>query len=252
MDDTVFGEAAEHSVGFGVGVWRGVGFGGIGVGFDGGRGWLAGGVGALHAAVHGFVGEAVGFFVLVAEGVGDLEGFESGDAVPGLLPEGFEVGGVDLVLALDLLDHELGVGDDAEAGVVVVEGVLEAAEEAGVFGVIIGAHAEELAQFGEDHALVVLDEGPVAGWAGVSAGAAVAVGVDPDSFLGGLFGAGGRFGDGRVGEEAGGGGGTGSHGVSVPKDKDQGVASESRVYDQSVTGVAAYLSEMEVSIEMYF
>ena len=45
----------------------------------------------------------------MAESVRDLEGFEFGDAVLCFLPEGFEVGGVDFVLALDLFDHELGV-----------------------------------------------------------------------------------------------------------------------------------------------
>ena len=71
------------------------------------------GWGAFHSSIHGFVGKAVGVFVLVSKGVGDLEGLELGDAVSRLLPEGFQVGGVDLVLALDLLDHQLGVGDDA-------------------------------------------------------------------------------------------------------------------------------------------
>ena len=185
VDYAVFGEAAEHGVGLGVGVGWGFGFGGVGAWLSAGdwqarAGWGTRSCGAaFHAAVHGFVGEAVGVLVFVAEGVGDLEGFEFGDAVSGLLPEGSQVGGVDFVLALDLLDHELGVRDDAEAGVVVVEGVLEAAEEAGVFGVVVGADAEELAEFGEDVALVVLDEGAVAGGAGVAAGAAVAVGVDP-------------------------------------------------------------------------
>ncbi len=148
----------------------------------------------------------------MAEGVGDLEGFEAGDAVSGFLPEEFEVGGVDFVLALDLLDHELGVGDDAEAVVVVVEGVLEAGEEAGVFGVVVGADAEEVGEFGEDDAVVVGDLGSVAGGAGVAAGSAVAVGVDPDGF-GGCFG----FGGGGFGEEAGDGGGAAGHGVSVPR-----------------------------------
>lgn len=60
----------------------------------------------LHAAVHGLVGEGIGGFVLVTERVGDLEAFEFGDAAAGFLPKGFEVGGVDFVLALDLLDHE--------------------------------------------------------------------------------------------------------------------------------------------------
>jgi hypothetical protein len=213
VDDTVFGEAAEHGVGLRVGVGWSCGFRGVGSGFERRWGGLTGGVGAFHSTIHGFVGEAVGVLVFVAEGVGDLEGFEFGDAVSGLLPEGLEIGGVDLVLALNLFDHQLGVGDDAEAGVVVVEGVLEAAEEAGVFGVVIGAHAEEFAEFGDDHTLIILDEGPVAGWAGVAAGPAVAVGVDPGVSLGRFLGSGGRW----VGEEAGGGGGTGSHGVSVPR-----------------------------------
>jgi hypothetical protein len=94
--------------------------------------------------------------------------------------------------------------------VVVVEGVLEAGEEAGVFGEIIGAHAEEFAEFGEDIAMVVVDDGSVTGGTGVAAGSTVAVGVDPvmglgirmGSFLAGLDGVGGRHGRG-FGEEAG-------------------------------------------------
>ena len=44
VDYAVFGEAAEHGVGFGVGVGRGVGFGGVRRGFDDWRGFgLAGG-----------------------------------------------------------------------------------------------------------------------------------------------------------------------------------------------------------------
>ena len=136
-----------------------------------------------------------------------------GDAVFGLQPERSQVGGVDFVFALDLLDHELGVGDDAEARVVVVESVLEAGEEAGVFGEVVGAHAQEFAEFGEDLALFVLDDGSVACGAGVAAGSAVAVGVDPAG-LSGLFGVGSRRGRG-FGEEAGGGGGAASHRKSL-------------------------------------
>jgi hypothetical protein len=204
VDDAVFGEAAEHGVGFGVGVGWGLGFGGVGGGREGRpSGGLGSGVAALatpHSAVHGFVGQAVGVFVFVAEGVGDFEGFEFGYAAFGFFVEGFEVGAFDLVFALDLLDHELGVGDDAEAGVAVVEGVLEAGEEAGVFGEVVGAHAQEFAEFGQDSAMVVLDDGSVAGGTRVAAGSAVAVGVDPAGF----FGVGSRRGRG-FGEEGGGG-----------------------------------------------
>ncbi len=174
--------------------------------------------GALHAAVHGFVGQAVGVFVLVAQSVADLEAFEFGDAVSRFLPEGSEVGGVDLVLALDLLDHQLGVADDAEAGVVVVEGVLEAGEEAGVLGVVVGADAEELAELGEDVAVGVLNEGSEAGGAGVAAGSSVAVGADPVfGIFGGIFDL-GSGGCGGFGEEAGR-GRTVGHWVSLSEDE---------------------------------
>ena len=102
------------------------------------------------APVHGFVGEAVGVLVLVAQGVGDLEAVELRDAAAGFFPERPQVGGVDLVLALNLLDHQLGIGDDAEAGVAVVERPLQAAEQAGVLGEVVGSVAEKLAEFGED------------------------------------------------------------------------------------------------------
>ena len=94
---------------------------------------------------------------------------------------------------------------------VVFERVLEAAEEAGVLGVVVGAHAEELGEFGEDGAFVVLDEGSVAGGAGVAAGSSVAVGVDPV----GLF-CGGRIWGWGFGEEARGFGRAGRHWVSLP------------------------------------
>ncbi len=111
--------------------------------------------------------------------MGDLEGVELGDERTGLLPEREQVRGFDLVDALDLLDHELGVGDDAEVFVAVVEGVLEDAEEAGVFGEVVGAVAEEDGELGEGVSGVVGEDGTVAGGAGVAARTAVAVGGDP-------------------------------------------------------------------------
>ena len=84
----------------------------------------------------------------------------------------------------------------------VVEGVLEGGEEAGVLGVVVGADAEELGEFGDDVAVGVGDLHAVACGAGVAAGAAVTVGGD-------------GFGDGgRCGEEA---GRAGGHGVSLTR-----------------------------------
>ncbi len=144
---------------------------------------------AAHAAVHGVVGELVGEFVAASEGVLDFEALQLIGATAGFFPEGAQVGAVDFVFALHLLDHEFGVGDYAEAGVFVFEAPGEDAEEGGVFGVVVGAFAEIFAEAGEDAALLVFDDGSVAGGAGVAAGASVAVG-DDEVFGGGWVGAG--------------------------------------------------------------
>jgi len=131
-----------------------------------------------HAAVHGFVGEAIGFLVFVAEDVLDREGVELGDAALGFVVERAEVGTFDLVLALDLFDHQLGVGDDTEAGVVVFEREIEGGEEAGVFGEVVGADAEVFVEFGDFFSVFVLDVDAESGVAGVAARASVAEGGD--------------------------------------------------------------------------
>ena len=137
-----------------------------------------------HAAVHGVVGELVGMLVAAAEGVADLEAIDAAGELSGFFKERAEDGAGYLVLALHLLDHQLGVGDDAEALDVVFDGPLEHAKKAGVLGVVVGADAEELAQFGYDAAFGVLDDGAVAGGAGIASGAAVAVGGE--EFAGGF------------------------------------------------------------------
>ena len=156
----------------------------------------------------------------MAQSVADLEAFEFGDAVSRFLPEGSEVGGVDFVLALDLLDHQLGVRDDAKARMMVVECVLEGGQEAGVFGVVVGADAKELAELGDDVAVGVLNEGSEAGGAGVAAGSSVAMGADPVfRIFGGILDL-GSGGCGGFGEEAGR-GRTVGHWVSLSEDRGQ-------------------------------
>jgi hypothetical protein len=90
----------------------------------------------------------------------------------------------------------------------VVEGVLENCEEAGVLGVVVGADAEEFAEFGEGFAARAGEDSSVAGGAGVATGSTVAVSGDPARVFGG------GWCDGGVGEEAGSGGAVG-HGVSL-------------------------------------
>ena len=61
----------------------------------------------------------------------------------------------------------------------------EDGEEAGVLSVVVGAVAEKFGEFSEGVALVIGDDGAEAGGAGVAAGAAIAVGVDPVGLGGG-------------------------------------------------------------------
>ena len=93
--------------------------------------WCGGGNGgaAAHASVHGVVGELIGFFVAASEGVLDLKFLELVGATAGFFPEWAEVGAVDFVFALHLLDHEFRVGHDAQAGVLVFEAPGEDAEQ---------------------------------------------------------------------------------------------------------------------------
>jgi len=108
--------------------------------------------------------------------VGDLELFQFIGAFAGFFPEWAQVGAVDFVFALHLLDHQFGIGDYAEAGVVVFDTPGEDAEEGGVFGVVVGAFAEVLAEAGEDAAVLIFNDCAVTGGAGIAARASVAVG----------------------------------------------------------------------------
>lgn len=113
--------------------------------------------------------------------MGDLETFQLRDAAARLLPKWAQIGRIYLVLALDLLDYELGVGDDAQAAMTVIECPLEAAEQAGVLGVVVGADAEKLGQLGQHEASLILQERAVACGSRIAAGSAITVGDDPAS-----------------------------------------------------------------------
>jgi hypothetical protein len=146
----------------------------------GGLGLVSGAL-ALRSAVHGLVCELVSRLVFVAQGMGYFEPFKLCDAAACLLPQRAQIRRIDFVLTLDLFDHELGVRDDAEASMAVIERPLEAAEQAGILGVVVGADAEKLGQLRQDQSGLILQKCAVAGGSGIAAGSAVAMGDDPAS-----------------------------------------------------------------------
>ncbi len=129
-----------------------------------------------HAAVHGLIGKLVGKLVSSTQGVLNLEVIQLADATLRFFPEGAQIGAVDLVSALHLTDHQLGVGDDAKAAVAVFQGPGKDGKQGGVFGEVVGAFAEVFAEAREDASVGILEDRSEACGAGIAAGTAVAVG----------------------------------------------------------------------------
>ena len=125
--------------------------------------------GPPHAAVHGQVGEAVGALVLFAQHMLDLKAFEAGNAPLGLFIKGTQFRAVHLVLSLDLLHHQLRVGDYFQARMSLGKGEIEGGQQAGVFGVVVGVLTEIFAQLPHHFAACALDEDSKAGGAGIAA-----------------------------------------------------------------------------------
>src|SRR5690606_696940 len=89
---------------------------------------------------------------------------------------GLELGRLHAVLAGDLLYHQLRVAEDADLGGLELGGQLQGADEAVVFGDVVGGVAEEVAGFVDDEGGVVrFDDDADAGGPGVAARAAVDV-----------------------------------------------------------------------------
>ena len=113
-----------------------------------------------------------------------LEAVEAGGTAAGFFPERAKRRAGDFVSAAHLADHEFRVGDYAEAADAVFGGPGENGEETLVFGVVIGLAAEILAETGDDAALRILDDRAVGCGAGITAGAAIAVGGEGARFSG--------------------------------------------------------------------
>ena len=125
--------------------------------------------GSVGAFVHGEIRQAVGVLVLTSEYVIDAEGLQFCDMAFGLVVERAQVGAFDAVLALHLLDHELGVSDDAQLGVAPGEGEFEGGQQAGVFSEVVGLNAEEFVQLFDLVAVGVFNADAVTGRAGITA-----------------------------------------------------------------------------------
>lgn len=117
--------------------------------------------------------------VLSAQDVFDAKGIESGGAALRFFVERAQIRAVNAVLALHLLDHELGIGDDAEVGIAFGEREPKGGKQAGVFREIIGFYSQKFVKFLNFVAVGVFQTDAIAGGTGIASRAAVAVSRDP-------------------------------------------------------------------------
>jgi len=94
--------------------------------------------------VQRFVRQVVGALVLRALDVANLELVELLDQGAGLLVQRDQVVGADVVLAADLADDEPGVALGDDLRVPLLEGALQAADQRGVLGLVVGGFADVL------------------------------------------------------------------------------------------------------------
>ena len=107
--------------------------------------------------------------------MGDSIGLEVLQFLFGLLPEGLKMGALDPVGAVKLLHHQLGIGQDLNAGGALLPGHLHPQNQGLIFRHVIGGFAEIPAQMGFKRAPGVIQEGAGSSRAGVAPGSAVAV-----------------------------------------------------------------------------
>ena len=131
---------------------------------------------------------------MLAEGVTDFHVLDLAGQMLGFVVKLAEVGVAHLIDAFHLANHEFGIADDFEGLDVVCDGVAESGQKPIVLGVVVGAMAEVLAEFGDLFPAGILDYDAIAGGAGITAGAAIDVG----GMRGGLGGGGEEIGGAMV------------------------------------------------------
>jgi hypothetical protein len=137
---------------------------------------------AIFASVHGCIGEPVGGPIVLAESVTDFHVLDLAGEMLGFLVKRAQIGMADLINAFHLANHEFGIADDFEGLDPVLDGISESGQKPVVLGVVVGAMAEVLAEFGDLFPARILDYNSVAGGTGIATGAAIDVGsVDRQS-----------------------------------------------------------------------
>src|ERR1019366_10708978 len=112
----------------------------------------------IPAAVHGFVGEAVGVLVVFTERVADFHVFDLGGQALGLVVKLPQLGMTHLIDALHLANHQFGIADDLERVDLVRDGGTKSGQESVVLGVVVGLVAEVLVKLGNRFSLRAVND----------------------------------------------------------------------------------------------
>ena len=130
---------------------------------------------AAGAFIHRLIGEVVSFAIVFAQSVIDGKPVQLSNQLLGAGVEFLQRGILDLVDALDLAHQQLGVADDFEGFVSVLDRILERCNQTLVFGEIVGLVAEILAERGNFLSSLILNHDSVTRRARIPARSAVAV-----------------------------------------------------------------------------
>jgi hypothetical protein len=122
-----------------------------------------------------FVGECVGFAVLLTIDVLDAEGIERLRHFLGALEERAQILALHFVLPAHLLDQQLGIALDANRAHAVRFRIIQRGDQPIVFGDVVGHAADVFLQLGDDFATSIADGHAVSSRPGIAARGAVNV-----------------------------------------------------------------------------
>src|SRR5215471_5528109 len=149
------------------------------------RGWLRWRLLSSHAPIHRLIGQAVGFPVLLAQGMANREPIELRNQFLGPGVQVLEGRILDLVNALHLPHQQFGVADHLERLGTVLQRVLECGKQPLIFGKVVGLLPEVLTECSDFPSRFIVNDYSIPRRAWIAAGAAVAVGNEV--VLGSLF-----------------------------------------------------------------
>lgn len=128
------------------------------------------------SAIHRLIGETVGILIMFTKSMSDFDVLDLSGQTLCLVVKFAQFRMADLINALHLANHKLGIADDFERRYLMRDGITKGREQPVVLGIVVGLMAEILAELGNFFPLRIVNDKAVACRAGIAPGSAVDVG----------------------------------------------------------------------------